>query len=89
MRTWRVLLDPKAAKDLDKLGHREQDRVRRFFREKLTTRQDPRRLGHALKGPYAGFWTFRVGDLRIISDIQDDQVRILVVRVGNRRDVYR
>ncbi|WP_245515386.1 type II toxin-antitoxin system RelE family toxin [Rhizobium deserti] len=35
------------------------------------------------------FWKYRVGDWRIVADIQDDVVRILIVRIGNRREVYR
>ena len=50
----------------------------------------PRSIGEALKGSALGeFWKYRVGDYRIISSIQDDIVTILVVRIGNRRDVYR
>ncbi|WP_338050381.1 type II toxin-antitoxin system RelE/ParE family toxin [Rhizobium mesosinicum] len=44
----------------------------------------------ALKGSELGdFWKYRVGDYRVVADIDDGAVRILVVRVGNRRDVYR
>jgi mRNA interferase RelE/StbE len=89
LRTWRVLLDPKATRDLEKLSHRERDRIHRFFRERLATQEDPRRFGHALKGPLTGFWTFRTGDLRIIAEIQDQRVCIFIVRIGNRREIYR
>ena len=52
--------------------------------------EEPSSLGAAVKGARLGaFWKYRVGDYRIIADIEDDAVRILVVRVGNRRDVYR
>lgn len=51
---------------------------------------NPRSLGAALKGSRLGqFWKYRVGDYRIISHIEDDAVRILVVKIGNRRAVYR
>ncbi|MDP3230934.1 MAG: type II toxin-antitoxin system RelE/ParE family toxin, partial [Acidovorax sp.] len=51
---------------------------------------DPRSIGEALKGSKLGnLWKYRVGDYRVISDIQDGALRVLVVRVGNRREVYR
>ena len=50
---------------------------------------DPRNLDTALSGPLLGsYWRYRVGDYRIICDIQDRLVRVLVVRIGHRRDVY-
>jgi mRNA interferase RelE/StbE len=52
--------------------------------------EDPRSIGEALKGSkLGGFWKYRVGDYRIIASIEDGALRILVVRVGNRRNVYR
>ena len=52
--------------------------------------EDPRSIGEALKGSKLGeFWKYRVGDYRIIASIEDRAVRIVVVRIGNRRDVYR
>jgi mRNA interferase RelE/StbE len=51
---------------------------------------DPRSIGEALKSSKLGaFWKYRVGDFRIIADIQDNRLLILVVRIGNRREVYR
>ena len=52
--------------------------------------QDPRGLGEALRGPELGkYWKYRVGDYRIVRDIRDDRILILVVRIGHRREVYR
>jgi mRNA interferase RelE/StbE len=51
---------------------------------------DPRSIGEALKGSKLGcFWKYRVGDYRIISSIEDGALKILVVKIGNRREVYR
>jgi mRNA interferase RelE/StbE len=51
---------------------------------------DPRSLGEALKGSKLGeLWKYRVGDYRVIADIQDEVICILVLRIGNRRDVYK
>jgi mRNA-degrading endonuclease RelE of RelBE toxin-antitoxin system len=51
---------------------------------------DPRSIGEALKGSRLGvYWKYRVGDYRVIANIEDGALRILVVRIGNRREVYR
>jgi mRNA interferase RelE/StbE len=51
---------------------------------------DPRRIGEALKGSKLGeFWKYRVGDYRIISHIEDGELLIVVVKIGNRKAVYR
>jgi mRNA interferase RelE/StbE len=87
---WTIEFAESAAKSLSKLEPAVARRITRFLRERLATSPDPRKLGAALKGGELGeFWKYRVGDFRIIADIQDHRVRILVVRVGNRKDVYR
>jgi len=57
--------------------------------ERVAVLENPRQLGKALKGPLGEFWCYRVGDYRILCDIQDRLVTILVVEIGNRREVYR
>jgi mRNA interferase RelE/StbE len=52
--------------------------------------EDPRSIGEALTGSRLGnYWKYRVGDYRIIADIQDARLCVQVVRLGNRREVYR
>ena len=65
-------------------------RILSFLFERVSKLDDPRSIGEALKGSKLGdLWKYRVGDYRVISDIQDGALRVLVVRVGNRREVYR
>ncbi len=87
---WRIEFDPSAEKELGKLGREPARRILTFLSERVTGLGDPRRIGEALKGSKLGdFWKYRVGDYRIIVDIRDDALCVLVVRVGNRRDVYK
>jgi len=87
---WTIEFAESAAKALSKLDSGVARHITRFLRDRLATAVDPRKLGAALKGDDLGeFWKYRVGDYRIIADIQDQRVRILVVRIGNRKDVYR
>jgi mRNA interferase RelE/StbE len=75
---------------MGKLDKNEAKRLTTFLRQRLATLDDPRSTGKALTGPQLGaYWRYRVGDYRIICDIQDDVLCILVIEVGNRRDVYR
>ena len=64
-------------------------RLVRYMEERVATRDDPRSLGRALTGPFAGLWRYRVGDYRIVCEVQDGVLRVLVVRVGRRNSVYR
>lgn len=87
---WRIEFDAAAAKELAGLDKPVARRITLFLRERVAALDDPRSIGEALKGARLGaFWKYRVGDWRIIANIEDDAVRILVVRVGNRRAVYR
>ena len=88
--TWRIRFDPAAEKELKKLDRSESVRVLRFLSERVAGLEDPRSIGEALKGAKLGsLWKYRVGDYRIIADILDGELCILVVRIGNRREVYR
>ncbi len=87
---WRIRLDEAAKKDLSKLDKAISRRITAFIRQRLTKLEDPRSIGDALKGAELGsFWKNRVGDYRLIASIEDDILRILVVRIGDRKDVYR
>jgi mRNA interferase RelE/StbE len=87
---WRIEFETAAAKELSKLDKRAAQRILSFLRERLAPLDDPRILGAALKGPRFGeFWKYRVGDYRIVARLEDDVLLILVVKIGDRKDVYR
>lgn len=87
---WRIEFDDAAKRDLAKLDKQTAKRLIAFLRERVAALDDPRSLGDALKGARLGaFWRYRVGDYRIVASIEDSALRILVVRVGNRKEVYR
>lgn len=85
---WKVEFDDRARKELRKLDKQTQDRILKWMRTNLATEKDPRRTGKSLKGRMKGLWRCRVGDYRIVSQIQDEQILNLVIRIGHRRDVY-
>jgi mRNA interferase RelE/StbE len=87
---WRVELTPLAERRLDKLDPQIARRILSFLHGRLAILDDPRSLGESLKGSKLGeFWKYRVGDYRIISSIEDQTLTIYIVRIGNRREIYR
>ncbi|MEJ7137779.1 type II toxin-antitoxin system RelE family toxin [Amphibiibacter pelophylacis] len=87
---WRIDFDPAARRELARLDPQQSRRVLAFLRERVAVLEDPRSIGGALTGARLGsFWKYRVGDCRIIASIEDGALRILVVRIGNRRDIDR
>jgi mRNA interferase RelE/StbE len=87
---WRIRFSDTAEKQLSKLDRKVAKRIYDFLRNRIAKLDDPRSLGEALKGSKLGeFWRYRVGDYRIITSIEDNVLTILVITVGNRKDIYR
>ena len=87
---WLIEFDDAAVKDLAKLDKPIARRITAFLRERVAVLEDPRSMGESLKGSKLGaFWKYLVGDYRIISSIDDGVLRVLVLKIGNRREVYR
>ena len=87
---WRVEFDAGAKRDLEKLDKTIALRITKFLRERVGQLDDPRSIGEALKGSRLGdFWRYRVGDYRIICDLQNQRLLVLVLRIGHRREIYR
>ena len=87
---WEIEIDRAAKRDLDNLDRQVGRRILKFLYDRVATLDDPRSIGEALKGSVLGdLWKYRVGDYRIVSIIEDGKLKILIVRIGNRREVYR
>ncbi len=87
---WLIELEKEAEKELRKLDGQVARRIVKFLRERVAPLKNPRSIGEALTGSTLGdYWKYRVGDYRIIADIQDARVCVQVVRLGNRREIYR
>ena len=87
---WRIEISDTAAKQLVKLDKPVAKRIQIFLRERLMPLDNLRSIGDALKGSELGeFWRYRVGDWRLICKIEDRRILITVLRLGNRRDVYK
>ena len=88
--SYEIEFDPGAEKDPQRLDRPIQKRLIGFLKTRVATLDNPRAIGEALSGAKLGnYWKYRVGDWRIICDIQDLRIVVRVLRVGNRREVYR
>jgi len=87
---WAIDYTDSARRQLRKLDQQTARRIVDFMDERIAGQENPRSTGKALTGPMLGtYWRYRVGDYRVICDMQDHALRVLVIEVGNRRDVYR
>ncbi len=87
---WIIEISPAADKALDKISSIARIRILRFLTERVAALENPRQLGEALVGKkYQGIWKYRVGDYRILAEIKQKVVTILVVEIGHRREIYR
>jgi len=85
---WTVKVSDKSLKNLAKLSKSVREQIKAFLK-KLETVENPRILGKSLKGNLSDYWRYRVGDYRLLCEIQDNQLVILVVEIDHRSKIYR
>ena len=83
---WRVEVSDYAEKQLRKLDKPIQKRLLDWFEDRLEGCKNPRHFGEPLRGEMAGLWRYRIGDYRVICEIQDQQLVVLALAVGHRRE---
>lgn len=86
---WTIELSESAQRQLRKLDRIAAKRITTFLRERLSGVAGPRQLGKSLHGSFGNFWSYRVGDYRILCEIYDDKLLVLVVAIGHRSEIYR
>ncbi|MEM7143628.1 MAG: type II toxin-antitoxin system RelE/ParE family toxin [Verrucomicrobiota bacterium] len=86
--SWTYRFDERALKELKKLDRQVQWEIIAYLDERVAGKASPRRFGKRLKAELVGLWRYRVGDYRILCQIRDGELIVLVVAVGHRRDIY-
>jgi mRNA interferase RelE/StbE len=86
---WTVKLSDDAKRDLQKLDKPLQKRIASFLLDRLQTTDNPRSTGKALQGQLSGLWRYRVGDFRLLCRIEDNELIILVIEIGHRKEIYK
>lgn len=75
-------------RDLRKLDKGNAKLILKYIKKNLINLEDPRSRGRALVGDKSGLLRYRIGDYRLICKIEDEQLIILALSVGHRREVY-
>ena len=86
---WTVEISDVAERQLQKLDRQIQTRIIDWLNDRLEGCKNPRHFGESLKGNYAGFWRYRIVNYRVLCDIQDQNVVVLILTIGHRKQVYR
>ena len=86
---WRIEFSADANRQIEKLDRQVAIRIEKFLRNRVAQLENPRSIGKAMQGPRFGeLWRYRVGDYRLICQIRDDRVVIIVVALGHRKENY-
>ncbi len=88
MSMYKVEYAPLAIKQLKKLDKHISALIIGWIEKNLVDCENPRQYGKGLVANRSGEWRYRIGDYRILADIQDDKLVILIITVGHRREVY-
>jgi mRNA interferase RelE/StbE len=85
---WAYSFDGRALHELQILDRQAQKDIIAYLDRRIATRLDPRRFGKPLKANLTGLWRYRVRDYRILCQIKDRTLLVLVISVGHRKNVY-
>ncbi len=86
---WTIEIAASVRRDLERLDREAAKRITRFLLERVARTDNPRDLGKSLTGSMKGLWSYRVGDYRILCEIEDHRLVVIAVGVGHRREIYR
>lgn len=87
--TWKIEYTDTAKHQLKKLDKQVAKRIMDYMDKRIGHTTNPKDFGKVLSGPLGGLWRYRVGDYRIICEIHNKTLRILVLDIGNRKDIYK
>lgn len=86
--TYRLVVSENVRKKIKKMDKHLGLMLAKDIKAKLDMIDDPRRFGKALKGDYKGLWRYRIGAYRVICEIRDDELIVLAIDVGHRKNIY-
>ena len=86
---WKIEFSAVARKQLHAMDRPLQKKIVDYLKDRIENCKSPRHFGEALSANRAGLWRYRVGDYRIICEIQEEKVIVLVLTIGHRREIYK
>lgn len=87
--TYKLLISDDVSKKIKKMDKHLALMLTREMKAKLDGLENPRSIGKALVGQYKGLWRYRIGAYRVICDIRDDELIVLAIDVGHRKNIYK
>lgn len=87
--TYRLVVSDKVKKQLKKMDKHVRLMLAKDMKKHLDGLENPRQIGKALTGQFKGLWHYRIGNYRVICDIMDDELVILAIEIGHRKDIYK
>ncbi|HAJ4038380.1 MULTISPECIES: type II toxin-antitoxin system RelE family toxin [Bacillales] len=85
---YQVVYTKKAIKSLNKIDQSQQRMIIAWIEKNLINTENPKSLGKSLKGNLKEYWRYRVGNYRILADIDNDEIKIIIFNIGHRKDIY-
>ncbi len=85
---YKIEYSKKIMKDLEKLDKYTRTKIINWIDKNLIDKKNPREKGRALTGNLSGRWRYRIGDYRLICQIKDEELIILALTVGHRKEIY-
>ncbi len=86
---WKIKFESRTWKDLKKLGKQSAKQVLKYLYDRVAVADNPALLGRRLLGEKCKLHRFRMGNIRIIADVQYDEIAVLVIKIAGRDKVYR
>ena len=87
--TYRVETTPRFDREFKKLDFYTKKIIKSWIQKNILDCENPKAHGKSLSGDKKGFWRYRIGDYRLICEIDDNKLIILALSVGHRRDIYK
>lgn len=87
--TYRLLISDDVRKKIKKMDKYLGLMLAKDMKSKLDGLENPRSIGKALLGQYKGLWRYRIGAYRVICDIRDDELIVLAIDIGHRKEIYK
>jgi len=85
---WTIEYSPLAGKQLEKLDRQTRRRILAYLDSVINSTEHPTQRGKPLTGELAGTWRYRIGDYRILCEVQNHRLVVLVIRIGHRSAIY-
>ena len=86
---WMIRYLKSTQKDAQQLDPQIRKRIKEFMEQRVAKLENPRQFGEPLKGQLADLWRYRVGSYRIICELRDQELVVIVIRIGHRKNVYK